>query len=108
MEIFFLSCHCNFVTAFHFHHKAAKLNNAGLVFRQFVYVALQVIQERLDGICDPLERKENASPEQIRTPEGGPIWNDQRGFFDPMENYGMSSTTLKSCICPLQAVAFIV
>jgi len=28
--------------------------------------------------------------------------------LDPMKDYGMNSTTLKICICPLQAVAFIV
>lgn len=39
---FFLRFHCNFVTAFHFHHKAAKLYNAGRIFQHFIYVALQV------------------------------------------------------------------
>lgn len=75
--LFFLSFNCNFVTAFHFHHKAAKLNNAGLIFQHFIYVAFTGIQEHLNVICDPFDQRRPGLFN--KTPERGPIWDDQRG-----------------------------
>lgn len=51
----------NFVTAFHFHHKAAKLDNAGLIFQHLIYNRFTGMQEQLDVICDPLDQKETRS-----------------------------------------------
>lgn len=102
---FILRFNCNFVTAFHFHHKAARLYYAGLIFQYLIYVAFTGKQEHLNVFCDPFDQKETRSLEQIQMPERGPIWNDQKRL-DPFKNYGMNSTTLKISICPLQAVAF--
>lgn len=53
VEICFLRFHCNFVTAFNFHHKAAKLNNAGLLFQHFIYNSFTGLQEHLNVIFGP-------------------------------------------------------
>lgn len=79
MEIFFFCALTATLTAFHFHHKAAKLYNAGLIFQYFIYVAFTGIQEHLKVICDPFDQMRPGLLEQLQMPERGPIWNDQRG-----------------------------
>lgn len=88
---FFFCLRLNFVTAFHFHYKAAKLCNAGLIFRHFIDVALQEYKNISMSL---------ATGGSKRRP--GLAWRSPRG------NRGMDSTTVKFSVCPLQAAAFIV
>lgn len=55
---FFFLLRFNFVTAFHFHYKAAKLYNAGLIFEHFIYVALQEYKNIFNVTGDrPIQRR---------------------------------------------------
>lgn len=66
MEIPFLRLHCISVTALYFHHEAAKLCGADLIFQ--IYESFTDIQEQLNAICR-LFLEETMSLDQIEMPE---------------------------------------
>lgn len=100
---FFLRSHCNFVNAFHFYHKAAKLYDAGLIFQHFIYVALQVYKYIL-FVIHSIKGDEVSWANTDAWTRSDLEWPKK---LDPMENHGMNSTTLKICICPFVLINLI-